>query len=153
MYDLFKFLHIVAAIVWVGAGVTFQIMNARLARADDHEGVAALASQGEWFGKVVFSTSAAVTLVAGIVTVLASDGAWSFADLWISWGFVGIALSVVFGAVLTARTTRQLAVAIDTSGPDASHVAHLQRRLGIYGAVDLLILFSVVAAMVWKPGT
>ncbi len=153
MYDLFKFIHIVAAIVWVGAGVTFQILNARLARANDQAGIAAMASQGEWFGKVVFSTAAGTTLVAGIVTVLASDGAWSFAELWVTWGFVGVALSIVFGAVLSERTAKELAATIQTSGQDSPQVPVLQRRLGLYGGIDLLILVSVVAAMVFKPGT
>lgn len=153
MYDLFKFIHIVGAVVWLGAGVTFQILNARLARAQDQAGIAAMSSQGEWFGKAVFSTSAGVTLVAGIVTVLASDGAWSFGDLWVTWGFLGVALSIVFGAVLSERTSRELATTVETSGASSPTVAALQRRLGVYGAIDLAILFSVVAAMVWKPGT
>ena len=152
MYDLVKFIHIVGAIVWLGAGVTFQILNARLARANDQAGITAMASQGEWFGKVVFSTAAAVTLVAGVVTVLASDGAWGFGELWVTWGFLGLVLSIVFGAVLSERTAKQLARTVTSSGTDAPQVARLQRRLGLYGAIDLLVLFSVVAAMVWKPG-
>lgn len=152
VYDLAKFIHLLGAIVWLGAGATFQILNARLARANDHAGIAAMATQGAWFGKVVFSTAAAVTLVAGVVTVLASDGAWSFSQVWVTWGFVGVALSIVFGAVLTDRTAKELAAAVETSGVDAPEVARLQRRLGLYGGLDLLILVSVVAAMVWKPG-
>ncbi len=152
MYDLAKFLHILGAIVWLGAGFTFQVLNARLARADDHAGIAAMASQGAWFGKVVFSTAAGVTLVAGIVTVLASDGAWGFGEFWVTWGFVGVVLSIVFGAVLSERTAKQLAATVEASGPDAPQVAPLQRRLGMYGTIDLLVLVSVVAAMVWKPG-
>lgn len=152
MYDLAKFIHILGAIVWLGAGFTFQVLNARLARANDHAGITAMASQGAWFGKAVFSTAAAVTLVAGIVTVLASDGAWRFGELWVTWGFVGVLLSIVFGAVLSERTTRQLGTTVEASGPDSPQVAQLQRRLGLYGAIDLVVLVSVVAAMVWKPG-
>lgn len=152
MYDLFKFIHIMGAIVWIGAAVTFQILNARLASARDEAGIAAMSSQGEWFGKAVFSSSAVVTLVAGIVTVLVSDGAWSFGDLWVTWGFVGIALSIVFGAVLSERTAKELATTVQTTGAGSPQVAALQRRLGLYGAIDLVVLVSVVAAMVWKPG-
>lgn len=152
MYDLFKFLHIVGAIVWIGAGFTFQVLNARLAKADDQAGIAALSSQGEWFGKAVFSSAAGVTLVAGIITVLASNGAWGFGDVWVTWGFVGIALSIVFGAVLSQRLATELQDAVATEGVTSPRVAELQRRLGLYGAIDLVILVSVVAAMVWKPG-
>ena len=147
MYDLAKFIHILGAIVWLGAGFTFQVLNARLSRAADHTGVAALASQGPWFGKAVFSTAAGVTLVAGIVTVVVSDGAWGFGELWVTWGFVGVVLSIVFGAVLSDRTAKRLATTVETSGPSAPQVAQLQRRLALYGTIDLLVLVSVVAAM------
>jgi hypothetical protein len=152
VYDLFTFLHIVGALVWVGAGATFQVLNARLAAARDHAGIAAKSAQGEWFGKAVFSTSAGVTLVAGVATVLASDDAWSFGDLWITWGFAGVALSIVFGAMFSERTARELAATVEATGPDTAQVEDLQRRLGRCGAIDLVILLSVVAAMVWKPG-
>ena len=152
MYDLVKFIHILGAIVWLGAGFTFLVLNARLARAQDHAGIAAMASQGTWFGKAVFSTAAGVTLVAGIVTVLASDGAWSFGEFWVTWGFVGVVLSIIFGAVLSERTTAQLSAAAQSSGSQSPQVAQLQRRLTLYGTIDLLVLVSVVAAMVWKPG-
>lgn len=150
MYDLFKFIHVLGAIVWLGAGVTFQILNARLAKANDQAGIAALSSQGEWFGKAVFSTSAVVTLVAGIVTTVIGD--IGFGQLWITWGFVGIALSIVFGAVLSQRMATQLEEAVAAEGASSPRVAELQRRLGLYGAIDIVILVSVVAAMVWKPG-
>ena len=150
MYDLFKFIHVLGAIVWLGAGITFQVLNARLAKANDQAGIAALSSQGEWFGKAVFSTSAAVTLVAGIVTTIIGD--IGFGELWITWGFVGIALSIVFGAVLSQRMATQLEEAVAAEGASSPRVVELQRRLGLYGAIDIVILVSVVAAMVWKPG-
>jgi uncharacterized membrane protein len=151
VYDLFKFIHIVAVIVWIGAGVTFLILNTRLAAARDHAGVKALASQSEWFGKRVFSVAAAVTLIAGIIMVLVSDDTVAgFADLWITIGFVGIALSIVFGAVLSQRAGNELEAVVAADGPESSQVAVLQRRLNLYGAIDLAILLVVVAAMVWK---
>jgi len=150
VYDLFKFIHVLGAIVWLGAGITFQVLNARLAKANDQAGIAALSSQGEWFGKAVFSTSAAVTLVAGIVTTIIGD--IGFGELWITWGFVGIALSIVFGAVLSQRMATQLEEAVAAEGASSPRVVELQRRLGLYGAIDIVILVSVVAAMVWKPG-
>lgn len=153
MYDLFKFLHVLGAMVWIGAGITFLILNTRLARARDAAGITALASQGEWFGKAVFSTSAMVTLVAGIVTVLVSDGQWSFADAWISVGFVGVALSIVFGAVLSQRAARDLEAVAASDGATSPAAAAIQRRLNLLGTIDVVILVSVVAAMVWKPGS
>lgn len=152
MYDLFKFLHIASAIVWLGAGVTFMILNARLVAAHDVAGVRALSAQSEWFGKRVFSVAAMVTLIAGIVAVIVSDGRVAFSDLWISIGFLGIVLSIVFGAVLSQRAGNELNGVVEAEGLDAPRVAELQRRLNLFGAIDLTILFAVVAVMVYKPG-
>lgn len=66
---------------------------------------------------------------------------------------VGIALSIVFGAVLSQRISSQLAAVVQTDGGASPRAAELQRRLNLFGVIDLVILVSVVAAMVWKPGT
>lgn len=147
MYELVKFIHIAAAIVWLGAGVTFQILNLRL--AGDQQGMETLSSQGEWFGRAVFSTSAVVTLLTGIIAVIVGD--WSFAELWITLGFVGVALSIVSGAVFSRRLSTQLSEAVAAEGAASATVAVLQRRLNLVGSIDLLVLFGVAAVMVFKP--
>lgn len=151
MYDLFKFIHVAAAIAWLGAGLAFQIMNARVASSKDPSAIAVMSEQGEWFGKTYFSTAAIVTLVAGIVMVLVSD-VLSFGDLWITAGFVGVAASIVIGAVLIGRATAELNETITSEGTASPRVGMLQRRLATLGVADLAILFTVAALMVYKPG-
>jgi uncharacterized membrane protein len=94
-----------------------------------------------------------VTLVAGVVPVLVSDGLWTFGDAWISYGFVGVALSIVFGAVLSQRAARELQEVTASDGATSPAAAAVQRRLNRLGSIDVVILVSVVAAMVWKPGS
>ena len=151
MYELFKFIHVAAAIAWLGAGLAFQIMNARVASSKDPAAVAVMSEQGEWFGKMYFSTAAIVTLVAGIVMVLVGEGI-GFGDLWITAGFVGIVASIVIGAVLIGRATSELTETITAEGATSSRVGMLQRRLAALGVVDLAILFTVAALMIYKPG-
>lgn len=150
MENLFKFIHVSAAIVWLGAGVAFQVMNARVATEKDPASLAVLSAQGEWFGRVFFSTAATVTLLAGIATTIV--GPWSFAAFWISYGFVGIILSIIIGAVLISRATNELNDVVAADGAASPRASALQRRLATLGAIDLVILFSVVAMMVYKPG-
>ncbi len=149
MYTLAKFIHVVAVISWLGAGLTFSIMNARVAASRDTASLAFMAEQGEWFGSRFFSATAVITLLSGIWMVVVSD-ALSFGDLWITAGFVGIAASIVLGAVLIRRATTQLreTVAADGFGPATEAI---QGRLATLGAIDLLILFTVVGLMVYKP--
>ena len=151
MYQFFKFVHIVAAIAWLGAGLTFQVMNARTRASGDEAGIAWLTEQGQWFGRRFFSLAAITTLVAGIVMVVVSDGI-GFGDLWITIGFAGILASILIGAIAISRTTDRLAEVIEADGATSATATGLRRRLDVLGWVDLTIVFAVVAVMVYKPG-
>jgi uncharacterized membrane protein len=142
VYDLFKFIHVAAVIVWVGGVVTIFVMNARLTRAAEPQAQAALAGQSRAFGQTVMGPSAGVTLVAGIITMLVGD--ISLATVWILWGLASVAASLLLGATVIRRTTERLASGSGDRRP-------LQLRLARLNLANLVILFSAVAAMVFKP--
>jgi uncharacterized membrane protein len=52
LYEWLLFLHIVAAIVWIGGGVILQILGARLARSRDAEGMLKFTRDIEVLGPV-----------------------------------------------------------------------------------------------------
>ncbi|HEX7071032.1 MAG TPA: DUF2269 family protein, partial [Rhodothermales bacterium] len=66
-YNLFKFIHVLAAIVWIGGLVAIGFLNARLATAGDRSALASLARESETFGKKIAGPASGVVLVAGIV--------------------------------------------------------------------------------------
>jgi len=146
------FVHIVGAIVWIGAGITFLILTRRLSAAQDMTGIRAIGEQAEFFGPKVFAPSAFVTLAAGIWMVAISPSI-GFGDVWIVWGLAGVALSVLFGAVLSEKAARQLLEATQSDTVDPGVVGALQSRLSTYSTIDVVILLSVVWAMVFRPGT
>ncbi len=148
-YLLFKFLHISAAIVWIGGAFTLSVINARLAREKDQAALEALSRQSSFFGSVVFGPAAAITLIAGIVMVAVSG--FSFGTFWITWGFVGIFGSVLLGGVFTRRVGERLSKLASTAEAIDPRMARLQKRLSILNVIDLLVLLSVVWAMVFKP--
>jgi uncharacterized membrane protein len=151
LHNVLLFIHVLGAIVWIGAGVTLLLLTRRLTAARDMEGFRALSEQSEFFGPKVFAPSAFVTLTAGIWMVAISP-AIGFGDAWIIWGLTGVALSVVFGAVLSERAAAQLHVATQAEPVDPGLVATLQGRLSTYSTIDVVILLSVVWAMVFRPG-
>jgi len=142
VYDLFKFIHVAAVIVWVGGVVTIFVLNARVTRAGEPQAQAALAGQSRAFGQTVMGPAAGVTLVAGIITMLV--GGISLATVWILWGLASVAASLLLGATVIRRTTERLASGSGDRRP-------LQRRLARLNLANLVILFSAVAAMVFKP--
>ncbi len=149
LYLLFKFLHVVAAIVWIGGVFTLYIINLRLLRSRDTGSAAALSGLSTFFGAAVLGPAAGLTLIAGIVTVLQSD--LGFDTFLISWGFVAIFLSLLLGASLIRVTTVRLAAALQMNTLDAARISALRGRLSWLNTLNMLILLSAVWAMVFKP--
>lgn len=147
-YTLFKLLHIVAAIIWVGGLAAVGLINARLARGEDRSTLAAMARQSRFFGTAVVAPAAFITLIAGIGMVAVSGLG---APLWIIWGFAAIVLSIALGATFLRRTGTALSECLQTAGVDDSRTKSLQRRLATLSIINLLLLFSAVGAMVFKP--
>lgn len=76
---------------------------------------------------------------------------YPFHALWITWGFVGILLSLTLVFTLTRPTGRRLAMLLAEAEPSWEALRSLQRRQVGIGLLNLGILTSVVWAMVAKP--
>jgi hypothetical protein len=149
MYPLFKFIHIVAAIIWIGGAAAMIGLNARLSRIENRGAIQALAPVLGFYGQAVIGPAAGITFLAGIATAIFMGA--RFNSLWILWGFGGIIISMVIGSVFIRRTTENMGkvAAIPVTG--GSELSALQRRLSTLNLINLLVLLSVVAAMVFKP--
>lgn len=148
-YLLFKFLHIAAAIVWIGGVLMLGAVQERLSRTQDRDTLLALSTHTEFFGRILVGPSALLTLITGVVMVAVSG--LSFGSFWVTWGFVGIFVTIFLGGFYSRRIGERMNVLIDDGGLDDPHVRALQKRLTLLNVVNLLILFSVVWAMVFKP--
>src|SRR5215212_5907613 len=149
LFSVLKFLHIVAAIVWVGGVITITLVNVRLASMRNTAAMAALANVGGFLGQRVFGPAAGLTLLAGIATALTAG--FQMRSLWIIWGFAAILLSIVLNATLVRTTTNRLSALAATPNGDSVQQAALQNRLGMLNALNILLLLSAVWAMVGKP--
>lgn len=147
-YALFKFLHVGAAIVWVGGLITLTLLNARLATERDPAAAALLGRHAGFFGQRVFGPAAMVTLFAGIGTMVTMRLGMT---LWLTWGLVGLFGSIALGAVVGRRAG--LALAKLSSAPDADpvEVERARRRVMLVNLANVLLLVSTVWAMVFKP--
>jgi uncharacterized membrane protein len=149
VYDLFKFLHVVAAVVWVGSGVGLVALT--LTMAKDRAAIGAVMPHLERLGPRLFGPASGAALIFGVITVLTSDGRWEFTDPWILIGFAGFALSGVVTMLATPRQKRLGELAAE-KGPDHPDVAAGALQIINMRRIDLLILVVVIADMVFKPG-
>jgi hypothetical protein len=79
------------------------------------------------------------------------DAEIGFTELWVVWGMVAVILSMLLGAGPIRRTGEELAIGASNPKPEQARVAALRNRLRTLNAVNLIILFSAVWAMVFKP--
>src|SRR3954471_18965721 len=142
LFSTLKFLHIVAAIIWVGGVITLTLLNARLASTRNGAAMAALASVGGFFGQKVFGPAAGVTLLAGLATAL--NAGFPMRSIWIIWGFLVILLSFGLTATVTRSTAQRLGALAASPTSDSAQIAALQRRLWVLTALNILLLLSAV---------
>lgn len=148
-YTLFKFLHVAGAIVWVGGVIMLTALNARLASSGDAgDGQAALARTSGTLGRMLVGPAAVLTLVAGVA---AAGIGGSMGAFWTTYGFVGILISMGLGSTVIRRTTNTLQIALTEPAAGGTDLSTLRTRLTTLNLVNVFVLLSVVAAMVFKP--
>lgn len=148
-YGILKFLHILSVMVWVGGVTSLSVVTWRLRRERNREILAALLRQATSFGQTIAGPASLIVLLSGLAMVgMAHIG---FSTFWVLWGFGGILLHFLIGAILLRKRTMGLAqLAAANGGNDVALVA-AARRLWTTQLIYLAILASVVGAMVLKP--
>ncbi len=151
VYNTLKFVHVIAAVAWVGGGLFVQYLATRLKRADDPLRLAAFAKDIEKAGLQFFMPVSLTVLVMGIVLVLYTP-ALGFTDTWILVGLIGYAATFVTGAFFLGPTSGKLAKDMETEGPSSPAVQAGIRRIFAISRIDQIVLIVVIADMVFKPG-
>jgi uncharacterized membrane protein len=148
--DILTFFHVFFAIVWVGGGIMLQLLLARAKKAGP-EMMGQFNAMAEWTSNHVFMPASFLTLGFGIANVIVSD-VFGFDEMWINIGFGGFFLSAVIGMAVLGPTAKKMKALVAERGPNDPVVAHMGRRLDLFGRIDLIILIVVVFVMVTKPG-
>jgi uncharacterized membrane protein len=146
-YEVFKFFHVLLAIVAVGFNATYGIWLARAAKQRDHE---AFTLQGVKFLDDRFSNPAYVLLlVTGLLMVWVGD-----LDLTQFWLLAALVLYVVLvgvGLFVYTPTLRNQIRVLASAGPDSAEFQALSRRGTTVGIVLAIDVIAIVFLMVTKP--
>jgi len=148
-YGVLKFLHVLSVIAWVGGVTGLAVVTWRLRRERNREILAVLLRQATSYGQTIAGPASVIVLLSGVAMVgMASIG---FRTFWVVWGFAGILLHILIGAVFIRRRTIELARLASTNGGDDQSLLEAARKLWIVQLIYVAIMASVFWAMVVKP--
>lgn len=147
-FDLARFLHITAAILWLGGGIALAL-GAEFAR--HKRGPASMLSivgVVALMGPSYFVPVSLATLITGAVAAWIGPG---FSELWVILGLAGAAATFLIGLLVIKPRTEEIANLIE--GRNVDQEILLDRTRNLFGVVrfDHLILLLVVACMTLKP--
>jgi uncharacterized membrane protein len=145
MENLFKFLHVLSVIVWVGGVLTVNVLQVLVGRGSDRAAQASLLRLSDLYGRAIIAPAAALTLLTGLVRV--EQIGVGYGTFWVAWGIAAIVLSIALGATMIRATN----AALSGLAPDDPRWPTLLRRATILFAVNLLLLLSALWAMEFKP--
>ena len=149
LYDWLLFLHIVAAMVWVGGVVALNVLATHVLRSGDRDAVTRFTGSLRVVGPLTLAPAVAVLLAVGIWMVADSE-AWSFGQTWVLLGLGLFAAAFVVGAAFQSRAAigAQRAVAAG----DADEAARQLARWSWGMRLILALLLATTWDMVFKPG-
>lgn len=149
LYKAIVFLHVFAAIVWLGGAFYFQVKVSQYSKANDMEGFLRQGSESEQLGMRLFMPMSIVVLLAGIAMVW--YGPYTF-ELWIALALIGFVVTVLTGALFLGPQGGKFARMAEERGLDDPQVIAGRDRLIIVSRIDYAVLVLIVLDMVFKPG-
>jgi uncharacterized membrane protein len=148
-YLVFKSIHVLAAIVWLGGGAMITVLAWRAQRAKDTAQLLQIGTQAEWLSTRVFVPASLVVGVMGVI--LMHKGGWGYDHFWTLFGVVVWGMSFVVGAAFLGPQTGKLAKLMESRGPEDPAVAARLDVIINVARADVVLILLVAADMVAKP--
>jgi uncharacterized membrane protein len=146
-YEFLLFVHITAAVIWLGGAFTFQMYGMVVRRGGDPEEFARFAGRAGSLSERMFVPASLVVILAGIGLMI--EGNWSWDELWVIFALVTFAASFLTGVLVISPMAKRIPVV----GPTTPAGQALIERLFTILRVDLVFMYAIVFAMVVKPTT
>ena len=145
-YLVLKWIHIFAAVIAVGANITYGVWNARSQSEPAHLGFALKGIK--FIDDRIANPAYGVVLLTGLIMIFA--GNWRF-KLWIVIALILFAIMVVIAVGVYSPLLRKMIQAVDTGSTASAEFAGMVRQNRILGPVFGLIVAVILVMMVFKP--
>lgn len=148
LYHILLFFHITAAIIWIGAGLTLELLGWRASLGHKPEQRNEMVSISEWLSPRVFMPAALATLLFGILLVI--FGKPSISQFWVIFALVGFLLTAFIGGAFIGRLSKQM-TALMKKKTKEKVLDRLYQKIILASRIDFAILFIILFDMVVKP--
>lgn len=147
MFLFLKFLHIIGAVLLLGSVVTVDLVTLKLILSKKNPALQIFYTESKFIEAWLIGPGSALTTISGIIMAFLWYG-WPF---WLSWGIFVVAFTGVTGSVSIPRIKKQLSDLIGSGSTDRQLIRKLSVRFILLISIDLLLLFSAVGTMIYKP--
>jgi uncharacterized membrane protein len=149
LYQWLMFLHVLAAMVWLGGLVTLIALSGYILRSGDRQSIGRFSASLRRIGPLTLAPSTIAVVSLGIGLVLDSHNAWHFGQGWIILALALYAAAFLIGAAFQSRAAIALQQAVDAGDHE---LAVRQLRRWAWGMRLILALLVVITwDMVVKP--
>jgi uncharacterized membrane protein len=148
LYEFLLFVHVAAAVVWVGGGAMIQFFGLRVLAANDPNRLAQFGGDVERIGNRALVSAALIALLSGFALVLEGEFV-TIGDDWIVLGLILFAITFLSGAGFFGPESGRIKRVIETDGVTAAQGRI--KRLLVLTRIDLIVLFLLVFDMTVKP--
>jgi uncharacterized membrane protein len=115
-YAIFRVVHVVVAVFWVGGGLTLTILGLRAERLEDPAEMATLARQAAFVGEKLFAPAGLIVLLMGIGMVINGQLGWG--HFWVVAGLIGYAMTFVTGVAVLSPLAKRIDVLLRENWPE-----------------------------------
>ena len=148
-YALFRVVHVLVAVFWVGGGALLTVLALRAERSQDPNEITTVVRQATFVGEKLFAPAGGIVFAMGIAMMLHTD--WGWGKPWVVIGLIGYAATFVTGIAVLSPLARKVDGLIAEKGPTAPETQAAIQRILLVARVDVTVLLLVVADMVTKP--
>jgi uncharacterized membrane protein len=148
-FALFKAVHVVFAMVWVGGGVLLTILGLVAERSGDPAEIVTIARQAAFVGQRVFAPAGMIVFVMGIAMLINTDLGWG--EFWVVVGLIGYAVTFITGIAVLSPLAKQIGASVAEHGPTHPASIALINKTLLIARIDVAVLLIVVLDMVTKP--
>jgi uncharacterized membrane protein len=147
-YTVTKYLHVALAMIWLGGGLCLVLLGSIAERARNDQDLLSAMKSVVTIAPRVFVPGAVLVLLSGLLMVWLGGLAW---DAWNILGLLGVLVTASVGAVILTPLAER-AVKLAAEGGGQAEALACGKRLLRVAKADYVLQFTIVYAMVAKPG-